>query len=123
VTFDTGGLNIKVEDYMYGMKDDMAGSSTLLYTMKELDEKELNCNIVCALPLAENSISGDAYRPGDIIKSYSGKTVEITNTDAEGRLVLADGISYLSKNYELESITTVATLTGACMYALGYNYA
>lgn len=123
VTFDTGGLNIKVEDHMYGMKDDMAWSSALLYTMKELDEKELNCNIVCALPLAENSISGDAYRPGDIIKSYSGKTVEITNTDAEGRLVLADAMSYLSKNYELESITTVATLTGACMYALGYNYA
>lgn len=123
ITFDTWWLNIKVEDYMMNMKDDMAGSATLLFMMKELDEKDLNCNLVCALPLAENSVSWDSYRPGDIIKSYSGKTVEITNTDAEWRLVLADGISYISKNYELESITTVATLTGACMYALGYNYA
>lgn len=123
ITFDTGWLNIKVEDYMYGMKDDMAWSASLLFMMKEIDDKDLNCNVVVALPLAENSISGDAYRPGDIITSYSGKTVEIMNTDAEGRLILADGISYLSKNYELESITTVATLTGACMVALGYNYA
>lgn len=123
ITFDTGGLNIKVEDYMYGMKDDMAGSAALLFMMKEFDEKQLNCNIITALPLAENSISGDAYRPGDILKSYSGKTVEITNTDAEWRLVLADGMSYISKNYNLESITTVATLTGACMVALWYNYA
>lgn len=123
VTFDTWGLNIKVEDYMMNMKDDMAWSATLLYVAKELDEKELNCNVVFALPIAENSISWDAYRPSDIIRSYSWKTVEITNTDAEWRLVLADGISYISKNYELESITTVATLTWACMFALGYNYA
>lgn len=123
VTFDTWGLNIKVEDYMYGMKDDMAGSASLLFMMKELDEKELNYNVITALPIAENSISWDAYRPGDIIKSYSGKTVEITNTDAEWRLVLADWISYISSNYPLESITTVATLTWACMVALGYNYA
>ncbi len=123
ITFDTGWLNIKVEDYMYGMKDDMAGSASLLFMMKEIDDKDLNCNVVVALPLAENSISGDAYRPGDIITSYSGKTVEITNTDAEWRLILADWVSYLSKNYTLESITTIATLTGACMVALGYNYA
>lgn len=123
ITFDTWWLNIKVEDYMMNMKNDMAWSATLLYMMKELDEKELNCNLIIALPLAENSISGDAYRPSDIITSYSGKTVEITNTDAEWRLVLADAISYISKNYTLESITTVATLTWACMVALGYNYA
>lgn len=123
ITFDTGWLNIKVEDYMYGMKDDMAGSASLLFMMKELDDKELNCNIITALPIAENSISWDAYRPGDILTSYSWKTVEITNTDAEWRLVLADGISYISKNYNLESITTIATLTGACMVALWYNYA
>ncbi len=123
ITFDTWWLNIKVEDYMYGMKDDMAGSASLLFMMKELDEKDLSCNVITALPIAENSISGDAYRPGDIIKSYSWKTVEITNTDAEWRLVLADGMSYISSNYSLESITTVATLTGACMVALGYNYA
>lgn len=123
ITFDTGGLNIKVWDGMYGMKDDMAGSAALLYMMKEIDEKDLHVNVITALPIAENSIAWDAYRPWDILTSYSGKTVEITNTDAEGRLVLADGISYISKNYTLESITTIATLTWACMVALGYNYA
>lgn len=123
IIFDTGWLNIKTENHMYDMKGDMAGSSTLLFMMKEIDDQNVNYNIICALPIAENSISGDAYRPGDIIKSYSGKTVEIINTDAEWRLVLADAMSYISKNYELESITTVATLTGACMYALWYNYA
>lgn len=123
IIFDTGWLNIKTENHMYNMKDDMAGSSALLFMMKEIDEQNLNSNIICALPIAENSISSDAYRPGDIIKSYCWKTVEIINTDAEWRLILADAMSYISKNYELESITTVATLTGACMYALGYNYA
>ncbi len=123
VTFDTGWLNIKTDDHMYGMKDDMAGSAAALYTMKNLDEKQLDFNLVCALPIAENSISWDAYRPGDILKSYSGKTVEVTNTDAEWRLVLADGISYLSKNYKLERILSIATLTWACMVALWYRYA
>lgn len=123
IIFDTWWLNIKVEDHMYGMKYDMAWSSTLLFVMKEIDEKKLNCNVITVLPLAENSISGDAYRPWDIIKSYSWKTVEITNTDAEWRLILADWISYISKNYKLESITTVATLTWACIQALWYNYA
>lgn len=123
ITFDTWWLNIKTWDHMYGMKDDMHWSATLLYTMKELDNKDLNFNVICALPLAENSISWESYRPWDIIKSYSWKTVEVMNTDAEWRLVLADWVSYLSKNYELESITTVATLTWACMIALWYNYA
>ncbi len=123
IIFDTWGLNIKVEDYMMNMKDDMAWSAAVLFMMKELDEKDLNCNVVIALPIAENSVSWDAYRPSDIIRSYSWKTVEITNTDAEWRLVLADAVSYISKNYNLESITTVATLTWACMVALGYNYA
>lgn len=123
ITFDTGGLNIKTGNYMYGMKSDMAGSAALLFMMKEIDNKALNCNVISVLCIAENSISWDAYRPGDILTSYSGKTVEITNTDAEWRLVLADGISYLSKNYDVESITTVATLTWACMVALWYNYA
>lgn len=123
IIFDTGGLNIKTGDHMYNMKDDMAGSASLLYMMKNLDEKKLPFNIVCALPLAENSIASDAYRPGDIYKSYSGHTVEIINTDAEWRLVLADAMAYISKNYSLQSITSVATLTGACMVALWYNYA
>lgn len=123
IIFDTGWLNIKTENYMYWMKDDMAWSATLLYTMKELDDKKLWVNIVCALSIAENSISWDSYRPWDILTSYSWKTVEVINTDAEWRLVMADWISYLSKNYNLESITTLATLTWACMVALWYNYA
>lgn len=123
ITFDTGWLNIKTEDHMYWMKSDMAWSATLLYMMKELDDKKIDCNIVCALAIAENSISGDAYRPWDILTWYNWKTVEITNTDAEWRLVLADWISYISDNYELESITTIATLTWACIAALWYNYA
>jgi len=123
ITFDTGWLNIKTENHMYGMKMDMAGSAAVLYAMRELDEKPLGVNVVAALCIAENAISGNAYRPGDILTSYTGKTVEVTNTDAEWRLVLADGVGYLSKNYELQSITTLATLTGACIVALGYQYA
>lgn len=122
ITFDTWGLNIKVWDYMYWMKDDMAWSASLLYTMKELDDKDISCNLVCALPLVENSISWDSFRPGDIITSYIWKTVEIINTDAEWRLILADWVGYISKNYKLDSITTIATLTWACMVAIWYNY-
>jgi len=123
ITFDTGWLNIKTDDHMYGMKDDMAWSAALFYMMKELDEKDIKCNLILALCIAENSISWDSYRPWDILTSYSWKTVEIINTDAEWRLVLADWISYISKNYELKSIVSVATLTWACMVALWYNYA
>ena len=96
---------------MYEMKDDMCGAGTLFATMKELDDKKLNINIIACLCLAENSVSGESYRPSDIITSYSGQTVNIVNTDAEGRLVMADGISYVSKNYKLDKIMTIATLT------------
>ncbi|MDD5212959.1 MAG: leucyl aminopeptidase family protein [Candidatus Gracilibacteria bacterium] len=123
VVFDTGGLDLKPENHMYNMKDDMAGAASVFYTMKELDQKELKINIIAAFPLVENSVSGNSYRPSDIIKAYNGKTVDVINTDAEGRLVLADTMSYISDNYKLDYIMTVATLTGACMYALGYNYA
>ncbi|MFA5917337.1 MAG: leucyl aminopeptidase family protein [Candidatus Gracilibacteria bacterium] len=123
IVFDTGGLNIKPEEWMYPMKDDMCGASTVFATMKELDNKDLKVNIIAAIPLAENSVSGESYRPSDIVKSYSGKTVNITNTDAEGRLILADAVSYISKNYKLDKVITIATLTGVCLYALGYRYA
>ncbi|MDD4150990.1 MAG: M17 family metallopeptidase [Candidatus Gracilibacteria bacterium] len=123
VVFDTGGINLKPENHIYDMKDDMAGAATVFYTMKELDTKDLKINIIAAFPLVENSISGSAYRPSDIIKAYNSKTVDVKNTDAEGRLVLADTMSYLSDNYKLDYMMTVATLTGACMYAIGYNYA
>lgn len=122
ITYDTGWLDIKPTDAMYDMKLDMAWSAWVLYMMKELDEKNLDVNIIRALSIAENAISWDSYRPSDIYTSYSWKTVEIWNTDAEGRLILADGISYISKNYKLESITTMATLTWACMVALWSYY-
>lgn len=123
VVFDTGWINLKPENHIYDMKDDMAWASTVFYTMKELDTKDLKINIIAAFPLVENSISGSAYRPSDIIKAYNSKTVDVINTDAEWRLVIADTMSYLSDNYKLDYMMTVATLTGACMYAIWYNYA
>ena len=122
IVFDTGGLDIKTK-MMYEMKDDMCGAGTLFATMKELDDKKLNVNIVACLCLAENSISWESYRPSDIITSYSGQTVNIVNTDAEWRLVMADGISYISKNYKLDKIMTIATLTWVALFAMGYRYA
>lgn len=123
VTFDSGWIQVKPDSGMYEMKWDMCGAGAVFALMKELDEKKLNVNVVWALILAENYISEESYRPSDIIKSYSGKTVDIVHTDAEWRLILADGVSYVSKNYNLDKIITIATLTGACMRALGYRYA
>ncbi len=123
VVFDTGWLNLKREKHMYDMKNDMAWAASVLYTMKELDSKDLKINIVAAFPLVENSVSGNSYRPSDIIKAYNGKTVDVINTDAEWRLVLADTMSYISDNYELDYMITIATLTGACLYWIWHNYA
>ena len=123
VTFDTGWIQVKPGDHMYEMKWDMCGAAQVFSIMKELDDKNLKVNIVACLVLAENHISWEAYKPSDIIKSYSWKTVDIIHTDAEWRLVLADWISYISKNYKLDKIISVATLTGACMVALGFRYA
>jgi len=123
ITYDSGGLNIKDAFWLPLMKDDMWGAGTVIHLMKELEDKQLNINLIAVVPLAENMLWEWAYRPWDIFKSYSWKTVEILNTDAEGRLILADAMSYASKNYELSSITTIATLTWACLYALGFNYA
>lgn len=123
ITFDSWGINMKSSDWLYQMKDDMAWSATVYYTMKELDKKDLNVNIVWCIALAENMVWTKAYRPSDVIKAYNWKTVDIKNTDAEWRLVLADAMSYISKNYKLDNIITVATLTGACLMALWYNYA
>ena len=124
IVFDSGWLNVKVWKYMKWMKMDMAWASTVIHTLKELDDKkDLKVNIIWAIALAENSISENAFRPDDIIKAYNWKTVEIINTDAEWRLVLADAMSYISDKYNLDTIITTATLTWACMIALGYNYA
>ena len=123
VTFDTGWIQVKPGDIMYEMKWDMCWAANVFAIMKELDKKDLKVNIVACLTLAENHISWESYKPSDIIKSYSGKTVDVIHTDAEGRLVLADGISYISKNYKLDKMITMATLTWACMVALGFRYA
>lgn len=123
IVFDTGWLNLKPEKWLYPMKDDMCWAATVLAIMKELDKKDLKVNIIASIPLAENAVSWEAYRPSDILKAYNWKTVNIINTDAEWRLILADWISYISKNYKLDRVITVATLTGACLYALWFRYA
>lgn len=110
VMFDTGGLNLKTGD-MYDMKEDMAGSAVVYGVIKTLAELKVKKNVIGILPIVENNIDGDSIHPGDVIKSYSGQTVEILNTDAEGRLILADAMSY-SKKYNPQILIDVATLTG-----------
>lgn len=119
VTFDSGGISIKPGAAMDEMKFDMGGSAAVLGTMKALCEARLPINVVGALACAENMPSGDATRPGDIVKAMNGKSVEILNTDAEGRLVLADTLCYVQR-YNPKAIIDVATLTGACVVALGH---
>jgi len=123
ITFDTWWIQVKPGDHMYEMKWDMCWAASVFATMKELDNKNLNVNIIACLVLAENHISGNSYKPSDIIKSYSWKTVDIIHTDAEWRLVMADGISYISKNYNLDRIISIATLTGAVLFGLWYRHA
>ena len=119
VTFDSGGISIKPGAAMDEMKFDMGGSASVLGTIKALCEARLPINVVGALACAENMPSGDATRPGDIVKAMNGKSVEILNTDAEGRLVLADTLCYVQR-YQPKAIIDVATLTGACVVALGH---
>ena len=119
VCFDTGGLNLKPTGYIEDMKTDMAGAGAVFGAFKSLVELKVKKNILCVLCCTMNSIGSNAYIPGDVFKSYGGESVEITNTDAEGRLVLADGISYIQKNYNVSKIIDLATLTGACLVALG----
>lgn len=122
ITFDTGGLNIKTQG-MYFMKSDMSGAAVVYGAMHALASLQTEINVTAILPCAENSVSGNSYKPSDVIQSYSGKTIEITDTDAEGRIVLADGISYLLKNYQVNTILDVATLTGSAVQTFGYECA
>ncbi|MGO2339712.1 MAG: leucyl aminopeptidase [Psychrobacter sp.] len=119
VTFDSGGISIKPGAAMDEMKFDMGGSASVIGTIKALCESRLPINVVGALACAENMPSGDATRPGDIVKAMNGLSVEILNTDAEGRLVLADTLCYVQR-YQPKAIIDVATLTGACVVALGH---
>ncbi len=122
ITFDTGGLNIKTQG-MYFMKSDMSGAAVVFGAMHLLASLQTKINVTAILPCAENCVDGNSYKPSDVIQSYSGKTIEITDTDAEGRIVLADGISYLLKNYQVDTILDVATLTGSAVQTFGYECA
>jgi leucyl aminopeptidase len=119
ITFDTGGLNLKVGVGIETMKCDMAGAAVALGVIKAAAELKLKVNLISVLAVAENAIGPASYKPGDVYRSHSGKTVEVNNTDAEGRLVLADAISYLQKKYEPSRMIDFATLTGGIIIALG----
>lgn len=121
VTFDAGGLNLKMTNYIENMKTDMAGAATVIGLFDLLSKIDLPLNIIGIIPSVENLLGHNAYKPGDILTAYNGKTIEITNTDAEGRLILADAISYGIKKYDPTQIIDIATLTGACIIALGYT--
>ena len=118
VTFDTGGLNIKTGDNMYEMHLDMSGGAAVIHTIALIAKLKLKVNVVGLVPAVENNLGGEAVRPGDILRSLSGKTIEVLNTDAEGRIILADGITY-AKKYDPKMVVDVATLTGASLIALG----
>jgi len=123
VCFDTGGISLKPAKFMEDMTYDMAGSATVVGLMKNLAVRKAKINAVGVVGLVENMPGGNAQRPGDIVKSYSGKTIEILNTDAEGRLVLADALTFTEKKYKPEFMVDLATLTGAIIVSLGSEYA
>jgi leucyl aminopeptidase len=123
VTFDTGGYSLKPARFMEDMTYDMAGSAAVVGLMKSLALRKAKINAVGVVGLVENMVSGVAQRPGDIVKSYSGKTIEVLNTDAEGRLVLADALTFTEKKFKPKIIVDLATLTGAIIVCLGSEYA
>jgi leucyl aminopeptidase len=123
VIFDTGGLNLKPTGFMEDMYVDKGGASAVFGAFKGIVEAGLKVNVTVTIPLAENSVGNNSYRPSDIIVSKKGLTVEITNTDAEGRLILADAYTYTQQKYKIDSLIELSTLTGACMIALGTHYA
>jgi leucyl aminopeptidase len=118
ITFDSGGQNHKPTGSIETMRSDMAGAAAVLGVMKSLSSIKPKINVVGVIPAAHNAIGGNAYFPGDIYKAYSGKTVEILSTDAEGRLVLADAIAYCQEKYKPSTVIDLATLTGGVLYAL-----
>ena len=123
VCFDTGGISLKPAKFMEDMTYDMAGSAVVVGLMKNLALRKAKVNAVGVVGLVENMPGGNAQRPGDIVKSYSGKTIEILNTDAEGRLVLADALTYTERKFKPKFIVDLATLTGAIIVSLGSEYA
>ena len=120
ITFDTGGLNIKTAGMVH-MKCDMAGGAAVLGAMQLISDLKLPVKITAIVPFAENSVDKNAFLPSDVIQSYGGHSIEIIDTDAEGRLVLADGLAYLIKNFNPEIIVDIATLTGSSVGTFGYE--
>jgi leucyl aminopeptidase len=119
ISFDTGGVSIKPSANMGYMKCDMAGAAAVIGAMEISARLKVNTHLVGVIACAENAVDGKSIRPGDVISSYSGKSIEVIDTDAEGRLVLADGISYILKNHKPEYLVDMATLTGSCVATLG----
>ena len=119
LTYDTGGLSLKPTDSMLEMKSDMGGAATVIGAMCAASKMKVEKNIIGVIAACENSIGGNAYRPGDVIGSMAGKTIEITNTDAEGRLTLADAVTYIIRNEKVSEVIDIATLTGGIVVALG----
>ena len=119
ITFDTGGISLKPGANMDEMKYDMCGAATVIGTFVAVAEMQLPINLIVIVPAVENMPDGDAYRPGDVVTSYSGKTIEVLNTDAEGRMILCDALTY-AQEFEPQVLIDLATLTGACVVALGH---
>lgn len=122
ITYDSGGMNIKTGSYMRTMKYDMSGAAIVVATVLALAKNKVKTNVIAVAPLTENLPSPTAQRPDDIVIAYNGKSVEIDNTDAEGRLILGDAITYAAKDLKATRIFDVATLTGAMLYSLGNTY-
>ncbi|MEQ4575901.1 MAG: leucyl aminopeptidase, partial [Gammaproteobacteria bacterium] len=122
ITFDTGGVNLKTQGGIEEMKYDMCGGANVIGTFVAAVTAKLPLNLVVVVPAVENAIDGNAYRPSDVITSMSGKTIEVGNTDAEGRLILCDALTY-AQRFEPAALVDVATLTGACLVALGHQTA
>jgi len=119
VLFDTGGVSLKNPDNMHYMKSDMGGATAVLGTIIYAAEMQLPVNIIAILPITDNAISENAFLPSDVITAYNGKTIEVLNTDAEGRMILADGLSYMAKNYKTDFLIDLATLTGSSVRMFG----
>ncbi|MFY7815788.1 MAG: M17 family metallopeptidase, partial [Chryseobacterium taeanense] len=119
VLFDTGGISLKNPDNMHYMKSDMGGATAVLGTLIYAAEMQLPINIIAILPITDNAISENAFLPSDVITAYNGKTIEVLNTDAEGRMILADGLSYMAKNFKTDFLIDLATLTGSSVRMFG----
>src|SRR5207253_10624060 len=120
ITFDTGGISIKPAAEMDEMKFDMCGAASVLGALRAAAELKLKVNVLGVIPTCENMPSGRAAKPGDIVTSMSGQTIEVLNTDAEGRLILCDALTY-AERFKPQAVVDIATLTGACVTALGHH--